>query len=328
MVVWSDSFSLSRRRLLQGGLVCGATIGAGLAWKRYRSQPVLIPEPPNTDRVNPDLPFDPMQTLREFDRGQVSREQGKTLRTFELTASSLPLKLNSAISFVSWSYNRRLPGPTLRATVGDRLRIIFHNQEGRSHSIHFHGTHPAAMDGVQPVRQGDQFIYEFEVSEPGLYPYHCHIAPVTRHVGKGLYGLLIVDPPQGRSPADELVLVMGGFDLDDKGSNEIYAFNGIPNYFRDRPIRIYQGQKVRVYLVNMIEFDPAVTFHIHANLFDVFPSGSTLHPAWRGDVITLGTAERHILEFTYNHPGSFMFHPHQDHIAEQGCMGVFEVVAR
>ena len=117
--------------------------------------------------------------------------------------------------------------------------------------------------------------YEFDAQPYGVHPYHCHIAPVTRHIGKGLYGLLIIDPQKGRPPADEMVLVMGAYDLDGDGNNELYAFNGIPNYYRNYPIPIYQNQLVRLYLFNAMEFEPAVTFHIHANLFQVYQTGRT-----------------------------------------------------
>jgi FtsP/CotA-like multicopper oxidase with cupredoxin domain len=182
------------------------------------------------------------------------------------------------------------------------------------------------MDGVDPIRHGKTMVYEFDAEPAGVHPYHCHIEPVTRHISKGLFGLFIVDPPEGRPPADELVLVMGGYDLDDDGRNDLYAFNGIPNYYRDHPIQIYQHQLVRLYLLNMIEFDAAVTFHIHANLFQVYRTGRSQTPDEETDVITMGTAERHILEFAYPYPGQYMFHPHQDDIAEHGCMGLFEVL--
>ena len=267
-----------------------------------------------------------MLVLRQFDTGTLRPENGRLVREFEVTANSTSFQLNSAIPFVGWALNGRIPGPTLRATAGERVRVIFHNQDGHSHSLHFHGTHPAEMDGIAPVRHGQTMVYEFNADPYGVHPYHCHIAPVTRHIGKGLYGLFIVDPPEGRPPADELVLVMGGFDLNNDGHNELYAFNGIPNYYRDHPIAIYQHQRVRLYLLNMIEFDPAVTFHLHANLFQVYPTGRTLEPTGDTDVITMGTAERHILEFSYSYPGQYMFHPHQDVIAEQGCMGLFDVL--
>lgn len=138
--------------------------------------------------------------------------------------------------------------------------------------------------------------------------------------------MFIVDPPHRRPAADEMIMVMGGYDINNDQKNELYAFNGLPNYYRDRPIPIYQNQLIRLYLLNMIEFDPAVTFHIHGNMFKVYKTGRSLTPDEETDVITMGTAERHILEFSYTYPGQFMFHPHQDLIAEYGCMGKFNVI--
>jgi FtsP/CotA-like multicopper oxidase with cupredoxin domain len=320
--------SWNRRQILTWGLTgLGVTATAALLNSRFKgSSQVQIPplEEPNEAT---DINFNPMLILRDFDWGKLKQDQGRTIREFEVTAKSSTLQLNSAISFVSWNLNGRVPGPTLRAKAGERVRILFHNEDGSSHSMHFHGTHPVEMDGVKPVRHGKTEIYEFDAEPYGLHPYHCHVAPVTRHISKGLYGLFIIDPPEGRPAADEMVMVMGGFDVNNNQKNELYAFNGIPNYYRDHPIRIYQNQLVRLYLLNMIEFDPAITFHIHANMFQVYRTGRTLTPNEESDVITMGTAERHILEFSYPYPGRYMFHPHQDAIAEMGCMGYFDVIA-
>lgn len=319
----------TRRNLLKWGLGTGTAI-AGYKLVRDFSQTsaVKIPAIDAKDlEVDSELTFNPMSILRDFDYGTLKQENGLTVREFEVVADSSVIKLNSAISYISWNLNGRIPGPTLRVKEGERLRVIFHNEDGHSHSMHFHGTHPEEMDGVRPVRHGKTTVYEFDAKPYGVHPYHCHVAPVTRHVSKGLYGLLIVDPPQGRPPADEMVMVMGGYDINSSEENALYAFNGIPNYYRDYPISIYQNQLVRLYLLNMIEFDSAVTFHIHANMFKVYPTGRTLIPKEETDVITMGTAERHILEFSYPYTGRYMFHPHQDYIAERGCMGYFDVIS-
>jgi len=225
------------------------------------------------------------------------------------------------VLFKAWTLNGRIPGPTLRAQEGERIRVVFRNGDSTSHSLHFHGVHPAAMDGIEPVLRGQTAVYEFDLPKDGLYPYHCHVAPVSRHVGKGLFGLLIVDPSTPRPPADELVLVMGGYDINNDGHNEVYAFNGIPDAYMHDPIRIRQNQLVRLYLLNMTELEAPLTFHLHANTFRV------IRPGWieSTDVLTLGVAERQILEFSYPFAGRYMFHPHQDQIAERGCMGFFDV---
>ncbi|WP_013323501.1 multicopper oxidase domain-containing protein [Gloeothece verrucosa] len=317
----------TRRKLLISGLsgIGAASAAIAVSYQKRRSS-LAVKIPPLPEKAEVAEGFNPITVLRDFNYGTLKRENGKTVREFEVVAKSSTLQLNSAISFVSWNLNGRVPGPTLRAIEGERVRIIFHNQDGHSHSIHFHGIHPEDMDGVKPVRHGKSTIYEFNVSPYGLYPYHCHIAPVTRHISKGLYGLLIVDPKKGRPPADEMVMVMGAYDINNDEQNELYAFNGIPNYYRDHPIPIYQNQLIRLYVLNMVEYNPALTFHIHANLFRVYRSGRTLTPNEETDVITMGTAERHILEFSYPYTGRYMFHPHQDFAAELGCMGFFNVL--
>ncbi|MGL5077958.1 MAG: multicopper oxidase domain-containing protein, partial [Waterburya sp.] len=249
----------SRRQFLQWVLLLGGISTMALKLNARQAQaadPVKIPPIPAIDSIL-DLSFDPMAILRDFNYGTLKEEDGRTVREFEVFAHSTTLQLNSAITYVSWNLNNRVPAPTLRATEGDRIRIIFHNEDGHSHSLHFHGIHPIEMDGVDSVLRGDTFVYEFDAEPYGVHPYHCHVAPVTRHVSKGLYGLFIVDPPEGRPEADEMVMVMGGYDLDGDQSNELYAFNGIPNYYRDYPIPIYQNQLIRLYLLNMIEYDPA-----------------------------------------------------------------------
>jgi FtsP/CotA-like multicopper oxidase with cupredoxin domain len=309
------------------GLTGGALAVQQLAQKRQSPTIVKIPPLPNNVPANGNA-INPMAMVRDFDYGTVKKENGRTVREFQIVAKTSTLQLNSAVSFVTWNFNGRVPGPTLRATEGDRIRVMFLNNGGHAHTMHFHGIHPAESDGIKPIRQGTATIYEFDAKPYGVHLYHCHIAPVTRHISRGLYGMFIVDPPQKRPPADEMVLIMGGYDTNEDNKNEFYAFNGLPNCYMEHPIPIYQNQLVRLYLLNMIEFDAAATFHIHANFFRVYRTGMTLTPSEESDVITMGTAERHILEFSYPYTGKYMFHPHQDGIAEMGCMGHFDVIAQ
>lgn len=103
-----------------------------------------------------------MAVLRDFDYGTVKRENGRTIREFRIVAGTSTIALNNAVTFNTWNFNNRVPGPTLRVTEGDRVRVIFLNQGGHSHSIHFHGVHRAEVDGIRPVRQGAAAIYEFD----------------------------------------------------------------------------------------------------------------------------------------------------------------------
>ncbi|MBD2676895.1 MULTISPECIES: multicopper oxidase domain-containing protein [Nostoc] len=316
----------SRRQLLKLGLAGVGVTGAAALWQTLNLQSQSIVKVPPFEMEASDNVANPTKMLRDFDYGTLKQENGRTIREFQLTAGTSIIQLNSAVSYNIWDLNGRIPGPTLRAKQGDRVRILFLNNAGHSHSLHFHGVHPAEMDGVRPVSNGKATIYEFDAEPYGVHLYHCHIEPVTRHIAKGLYGMFIIDPPTPRPPADEIVLVMAGYDVNDDGHNDYYAFNGLPHYYMHHPIPIYQNQLIRLYILNIIEYDPAVTFHLHANFFDVYRYGMSMNKSEKTDVITMGIAERHILEFAFRYPGKYMFHPHQDAIAENGCMGQFEVL--
>ncbi len=317
----------SRRQLLKLGLAGAGVTGTAALWQMLNLQSKSIVKVPLLEMEASNNVANPMKMLRDFDYGTLKQENGRTIREFQLTAGTSIIQLNSAVSYNIWDLNGRIPGPTLRAKQGERVRILFLNNAGHSHSLHFHGVHPAEMDGVRPVSNGKATIYEFDAEPYGVHLYHCHIEPVTRHIAKGLYGMFIIDPPTPRPPADEIVLVMAGYDVNDDSHNDYYAFNGLPHHYMHHPIPIYQNQLIRLYVLNIIEYDPAVTFHLHANFFDVYRYGMSMTASEKTDVLTMGVAERHILEFAFRYPGKYMFHPHQDAIAENGCMGQFEVIA-
>jgi manganese oxidase len=248
------------------------------------------------------------------------------VRDYTLTITPKRVEISKGSFLDAWTFNGTIPGPIIRATEGDTLRVTLRNRGDVPHSIHFHGTHPARMDGVATsVLPGDDFTYEFTAEPFGVYPYHCHVDPLDQHIGRGLFGAMIFDPPEPRPPAREIVLVMTGHDLNGDGENEIYTVNGIANYFMKYPIALKVGELVRIYLVNMTDIDAINSLHIHANMFQVFPSGTSLQPSVLTDIVSLGVAERAIVEFTYKFPGRYMFHAHQNEISSQGWMGAFEV---
>jgi FtsP/CotA-like multicopper oxidase with cupredoxin domain len=120
-------------------------------------------------------------------------------------------------------------------------------------------------------------------------------------------------------------MVMNGFDVDFDDENDFYAVNTIPFHYQKNPIPIQTGQKVRGYLVNILEFDLINSFHLHANFFHYYPTGTNLTPAEYTDTIMQAQAQRGILEFSYKTPGNFMFHAHITEFAELGWTGNFEV---
>ena len=183
---------------------------------------------------------------------------------------------------------------------------------------------PGAGPGVIPT--GESFTYEFDAEPFGLHLYHCHVFPLARHIAKGLYGTFIVDPQGGWPPVDhEYVMVMNGIDVDFDDENDFYAVNTIPFHYQLHPIPIKVGETVRIFLVNLLEFDPINSFHLHANFFHYYPTGTSLEPSEYTDTIMQAQAQRGILEFAYKYPGLFMFHAHKTEFAELGWTGNFEV---
>jgi FtsP/CotA-like multicopper oxidase with cupredoxin domain len=101
--------------------------------------------------------------------------------------------------------------------------------------------------------------------------------------------------------------------------------NTVPFAYQARPIELRRRELNRIYLVNALEFDLINSLHIHANFFQLYRTGTSLTPSEYTDTISMGQGERHILEFTYDRPGKFMFHAHQSEFAELGWMGLFDV---
>jgi FtsP/CotA-like multicopper oxidase with cupredoxin domain len=287
--------------------------------------------------------FDPTLYLRSFNFSHLpaterarfyresTREDGSLLREYEIFAVDREIEIAPGLVFPAWTFNGQVPGPTLRATEGDRVRVRFTNQGTHPHTLHFHGWHPPAMDGSLPEHQvppGGEFLYEFDAEPFGLHLYHCHAIPLKRHIHKGLYGVFLVDPKAARPAADEMVMVMNAFDTNFDADNEVYAVNTVGFHHMVEPIQVAVGELVRIHLVNVTEFDLINSLHLHAMFFDVYRTGTRLEPSETTDTVMLCQGERAILETRFRYPGRFMFHAHQSEFAELGWMGFFDAVAR
>ena len=309
-----------------------------------------------------------IEYLTYFNCGHVNTfKNGTTLREFSLTTSennTIPISdvgSNDPVLFNAWAFNGTVPGPTMRMTEGDHVKITVFNSNSstHAHSLHMHSIHPGDMDGMMgpagTIPPGGHFTYDFIASPFGVYPYHCHVEPVTSHINHGLYGMMIIDPKTPRPAAKEMVMMMNGYNLVDDYApsmpaqsrpptaaelranfsdatksaegvdNQIYTVNGAAFIYRDHPIDLVTGQDYRIYLVNMLEFDPVNSFHMHGNMFEYYPSGTGTNPSFLTDIVTLGQGDRGIMEFNYDKPGMFMFHAHKNEFTNLGWMGMFNV---
>ena len=341
-------WQLSRRSWLHlagfGSLVSG--IGAWARTLQGQSAPVpreghVAHDPGHAlgtvGRARP-IGIDPTRYLRSWnfnhlppdERAKYYKEtpqpDGTTLREYEIFAVDREIEIAPGVRFPAWTYNGQVPGPTIRATEGDRVRVRFLNQGSHPHTIHFHGWHHPSMDGSLPEHQvmpGESFVYDFVADPAGLHLYHCHTVPLKRHLHRGLYGVFLVDPKEGRAPADELVMMLNGFDTNFDNENEVYAVNTIANAYMTDPIKVTVGRLVRMYVVNITEFDLLNSFHLHGMFFDAYRTGTRGMMKDHTDTIMLCQGERAILETTFRYPGDYMFHAHQSEFTELGWMGLF-----
>jgi hypothetical protein len=270
------------------------------------------------------------------------------------------INTNDPVLYNAWTFNDTIPGPTMRMTEGDHVQITVYNSNSstHAHSLHMHSIHTGDADGMTgpagTIPPGGHFTYSFVASPYGLYPYHCHVEPIKTHLNHGLYGAMIIDPKIPREPAKEMIMLMNGYNLaddympdsqpsehpptatdirtnfgevtkGDEGGNQIYTVNGAAFVYRDQPVQLVTNQPYRIYLVNMLEFDIANSFHLHGDMFDYYPAGTAMNPAYKTDIVTLGQGDRGIMEFTYHNPGMFMFHAHINEFTNLGWMGMFNV---
>jgi manganese oxidase len=297
-----------------------------------------------------------IEYLTFFNCGRVSESQnGQTVREFTLIATenqSIEV-MDGGYVFKAWTFNGTIPGPTMRVTEGDLVKITLVNDKNntRSHSLHMHSIHAGEIDGVEGkgiVAPGESFTYEFVAQPFGVYPYHCHVSPVADHISRGLYGMLIIDPKEPRPQMPEMVMMMNGYDFNydmegpafiptaeeavnnempdvEERDNELYSVNGKAFDYVNHPVELVAGEEYRIYLVNMLEFDLVNSIHVHGTMFEYYPSGTSKDPQQVNDIVTLSQGDRGILELSYPYPGRYMFHAHVNDFADKGWMSFFNV---
>jgi FtsP/CotA-like multicopper oxidase with cupredoxin domain len=167
----------------------------------------------------------------DWDRGlklaeSKDRNPDPKIVEIDLTARVAEVEVAPGSKVRAWTYDGSIPGPLIRARVGDRLIVHFTNDLPEPTTVHWHGLRvPIEMDGVpgisQPeVKPGETFLYDFVVHDAGLYWYHPHVMSAAQ-VGYGLSGALLVeDPDDGVDVADELTLVLNDISFNSQGELE------------------------------------------------------------------------------------------------------------
>src|SRR5688572_10100920 len=273
----------SRRRFLATGSVIAA-----LAACRTDERP--SPDTPTTDSAGVQLPgrinsssrldsalitleHQPVTTAAvaaasadPFRRYDPALPPVSTERTIDVhwRAREVPLRIGPSTVIAAWTFEGDVPGPILHVRQGDRIRFTLTNEGELPHSMDFHAAQIDPKQAFRSVPKGQSVSFEFVPRFAGAYMYHCGTAPVLMHIGSGMYGAIIVDPPTPLPPAREFVLVQSEFYLTPsangvsvcdyrKMSNmlpDMVVFNGRPDQYIKEPIRVKRGERVRFYVVS------------------------------------------------------------------------------
>jgi FtsP/CotA-like multicopper oxidase with cupredoxin domain len=249
------------------------------------------------------------------------------VKEFHLTAQHLKREFLPDQWFDVWGYNGSMPGPTIEAVEGDRVRIMVHNELPEPTSMHWHGLEvPIAMDGVpgvtqDPIPPGGMATYEFDLRQNGTFFYHTHGA---MQEALGLVGLFIIHPKEAHAPPVDrdfgLILqewaILPGASVTNTMSMEfnVFTINGRSAPYIT-PLVVRLGERVRIRLVNfsVIDHHP---MHLHGLTFWITgtEAGRIPDTAWipRNNVL-VGVAQAADIEFVANNPGDWVMHCHMFH---------------
>ena len=241
-----------------------------------------------------------------------------------------------------WTFDGTVPGRALRVVEGDTVNFTYTIDPSAStaHSVDFHSAKASPDTSYKTIMPGESFSWSFPARVPGAFMYHCGTPPVLMHIGAGMYGAMIVDPREGWSPAQELVLVQSDFYLakDEEngvmvpdyskmlgqGAMDYVTFNGHATQYVAEPIKVRLNEPIRIFIVNA---GPNVwsSFHVVGAIFDRAYVNANPNNLLQGlQSITIGPGDGACVEFTLEEPGLYPAVNHAFGHAAHGAIAVLE----
>jgi FtsP/CotA-like multicopper oxidase with cupredoxin domain len=298
-------------------------------------------EPITAPNVQPATETEGGQPLNYLDENGV--------KVFELTTKAVHWEIMDGVTVTAYSYNGTVPGPMIRVTEGDQVRIVVKNELPDPTTVHWHGVEvPNAMDGVPDVTQapilpGETFTYEFVAKPAGTFWYHSHFEG-DKQVSAGLYGAFIIDPkePEANPPVVDKVLMVSEWRMTDGQTFAAMPMSGMePNYFTingksfpaTEEITVKKGDLVRLRLIASGQFIHPM--HLHGMPFKIVATDG--HPVPEAaqltkDTVSVAPGERYDIEFVATEAGHWMLHCHilhhttNDNVEPGGLMLMINVV--
>ncbi len=254
-----------------------------------------------------------------------------------LDVSNATVEISPGVNYAAWTFGGDVPGPFLRATVGDTVDFTLVNSANIPHSMDFHAAEIAPDKFYVNVLPKDSVHYRFVPRVAGVFMYHCGTAPVAAHIANGMYGAFIVDPVSPRPTAKEFVLVQSEFYLtaDSAGKPRALAwerllslapdfvvFNGRAAQYATHPIAVLPNELVRLYLVNAGP-NRVSSFHVVGGIFEhVFADGSTRASYDGVQTVAVPVGGGAIFEIRLKEPGDYPFVTHAFADATKGAVGI------
>lgn len=241
----------------------------------------------------------------------------------------------------AWTFGGTVPGPVIRVHLGDTVNVHLTNQGSMSHSIDFHASQTAMNHQMVEIKPGATFTYTFKADYAGVWMYHCGTAPALHHIANGMFGMVIVEPKGGLPKVDnEFAFVQSEWYLGAQGAPADYAkanqvaaspdfvvFNGVANQYKDNPVAVETGGRVRVFV---LDAGPSMdsSYHVVGTIFDqVTKEGVPMlrgnAGGWGAQAVDLSPAQGAIIEFTPTEDGMFPFVTHAFNLVTHGAIGIF-----
>lgn len=239
------------------------------------------------------------------------------VKVFSLEAREVSWEIRPGVTVKAFTYNGTVPGPEIRVTEGDRVRLVIKNSLPEATSLHPHGLKvPPGQDGVpgqggaRAIEPGETGVMEFIARPQGTHWYHSHVNSVEQ-VNRGMYGSFVVEPKQGQSAhfdrehtvvladAGEAGLLLNG-----------KSFPSVP------PVTVKEGERVRLRFINTGVM--AHPMHLHGHSMTVIArDGYPLSHPYEVDTFNIAPGETWDVALTADNPGTWLLHCHILPHAEQ-----------
>ncbi len=356
---------------MRGRLVTAVVVGISLA----ACSPSSAPPTGNYDTSKMDLKPVPAKVSAERHTGAFAEGAALSIvpelkpldlspvKTIRLDTTHKIIEIAPGVKFSAWTFGDHVPGPTVRARVGDKIKFSMTNRSDEPvpgvrltaapmmHSMDFHAAMVSPQDKYRSIAPGQTIEFEFTLNYPGIFMYHCGTPMILEHIASGMYGAVIVEPRNGYpTKVDrEYVVIQSEFYVKpDPGKQKVdgaplyvldtdrlraaqpthTVFNGVHNGMVKQPLAAKAGERVRIHVLNV---GPSKTssFHIVGTIFDrVWMEGNPDNQFRGMQTVLLGSSNSATVEFMIPEDGSYIMVDHHFANASQGAIGLVSTATK